>query len=278
MANSNTSIVLVTGGNTGIGYETVKALYASPEAHTILMGSRSLDKARAAIETLQSDMPETKSTLVPLQIDIEDDASIDAAFAKVDREYGRVDALVNNAGAAFDTLMQRDDASMAAMRSAWNRAYSLNVTSTQVFTHVFMPLLLRSGAPRLLFVTSGLSSLAWCEAGLGSKTLAPPGTSTVPKGWPKPAAPTMVAYRSSKTALNMMMLDWVRLLEPDGVKVFCISPGFLATNFGGIGQDFWKQRGADRPSVGGNFIKDVVQGKRDTDTGKVIDKDGVQPW
>jgi NAD(P)-dependent dehydrogenase (short-subunit alcohol dehydrogenase family) len=88
----------------------------------------------------------------------------------------------------------------------------------------------------------------------------------------------MIAYRSSKTALNMMMLDWVRMLEPDSVKVFCISPGFLATGLGGLGKDFLKNVGAGDPSVGGGFIKDVVQGKRDEDAGKVINKDGVQPW
>jgi NAD(P)-dependent dehydrogenase (short-subunit alcohol dehydrogenase family) len=84
----------------------------------------------------------------------------------------------------------------------------------------------------------------------------------------------MVAYRSSKTALNMMMLEWERVLEPDDVRVFAISPGFLATGLGGMG----KELGAGDPSVGGVFIKDVVQGKRDEDAGKVINKDGVQPW
>jgi NAD(P)-dependent dehydrogenase (short-subunit alcohol dehydrogenase family) len=110
---------------------------------------------------------------------------------------------------------------------------------------------------------------------LNSKALAP---GSVPKGWPKPATPSMVAYRSSKAALNMMMLDWERVLEPDGVKVFAISPGFLATGLGGMGKEFLKKVGAGEASVGGSFIRDVVQGKRDEDAGKVINKDGVQAW
>ena len=68
------------------------------------------------------------------------------------------------------------------------------------------------------------------------------------------------------------------MLEPDGVKVFCISPGFLATGLGGMGKDFMRKVGAGEPSVGGGFIKDVVLGVRDDDAGKVINKDGVQPW
>jgi NAD(P)-dependent dehydrogenase (short-subunit alcohol dehydrogenase family) len=95
---TDTSIVLITGGNTGIGYETVKALYASPKAHTILMGSRSLDKAAEAISSLESEIPCTNSNIIPLQIDIESDASIESAFALVASKFDHIDALVNNAG------------------------------------------------------------------------------------------------------------------------------------------------------------------------------------
>lgn len=105
----------------------------------------------------------------------------------------------------------------AGIREAWDKSYSLNVTSTQVFTHQFVPLLLASSSPRLLFVTSGLSSLANCASGPSSKLPSGPAT----KGWPKPQGPSTIAYRSSKTALNMLMLHWGALLKPDGVKVFC---------------------------------------------------------
>jgi len=101
---SDKTIVLITGGNTGIGYESVKALYASPKVHIILMGSRSLDKAHAAISVLQSEIPESKSEIVPLQIDIEDDTSIDNAFKEVESKYGKVDALVNNAGKLIPSI------------------------------------------------------------------------------------------------------------------------------------------------------------------------------
>jgi NAD(P)-dependent dehydrogenase (short-subunit alcohol dehydrogenase family) len=176
-------------------------------------------------------------------------------------------------GGQFDTLL-RNDQSVRTIREAWNHGYSLNVTSTQVFTHQIMGLLLNSSNPRLLFVTSGLASLSTCAGGVKSKLAPNPPV----KGWPKAATPSMIAYRSSKTALNMMMLEWVRLLQPDGVKVFSISPGFLATNFGRNGSEAMKQLGAGEASVGGRFIKDVVEGMRDGDAGKVINKDGVQPW
>lgn len=95
---ATTTVVLITGGNTGIGYESIKALYASPQKHTILMGSRSLDKAKDAITQLQNEISESKSEIFPLQIDIEDDDSIVKAYNEVDQKWGKVDALVNNAG------------------------------------------------------------------------------------------------------------------------------------------------------------------------------------
>jgi NAD(P)-dependent dehydrogenase (short-subunit alcohol dehydrogenase family) len=266
-------IVLITGGNTGIGYEVVKALFTSSGAYTILMGSRSLEKAKSAISSLRKESGYWNEEIVPIQLDIEDDQSIQDAFDEVKDKFGRVDTLINNAGGSFDGLM-RNDSSPSAIRAAWNKSYSVNVTSTQVVTTTFMPLLLASSSPRLLFVTSGLSSLDTAANGKISATIREPSK----PGWPKPFTPSQIAYRSSKTALNMMMLDWVRQLEPDGVKVFGISPGFLATGLGGMGPEFMKKIGAGDPRTGGEFVREVVEGNRDGDAGKVINKDGVQSW
>ena len=62
------------------------------------MGSRSLEKAESSISKLKAEVLESKSEVVPIQIDIEDDASIEKAFGEVESKYGRVDTLVNNAG------------------------------------------------------------------------------------------------------------------------------------------------------------------------------------
>jgi len=76
----------------------------------------------------------------------------------------------------------------------------------------------------------------------------------------------------------MMMRQWHRILLNDGVKVWAIAPGFLATGLGGIGREQLLKMGALEPSEGGNFIRDVVEGKRDQDVGKVIWAKGIQPW
>ena len=76
----------------------------------------------------------------------------------------------------------------------------------------------------------------------------------------------------------MMMLEWDRVLTPECVCVFAISPGFLATGLGEVGADTLRKVGAGEPRVGGELIRDVVEGKRDADKGVVVSRDGVQPW
>lgn len=99
---STKKIVLITGGNTGIGFETAKALYKEPTAYDILIGTRSLEKGEAAIASLKNEIPDSASTVSAVQVDIESDDSIKKAFDHVSSKYGKLDVLVNNAGAGFD--------------------------------------------------------------------------------------------------------------------------------------------------------------------------------
>lgn len=98
MSTPKPEIVLVTGGNTGIGYETVKALLESPKSYHILLGSRSLPKAHTAIERLKTEIPGLMNTVEALQVDLDSDESIEAAFETVKKEHGVIDVLLNNAG------------------------------------------------------------------------------------------------------------------------------------------------------------------------------------
>ena len=82
-------ILLITGANTGLGYLTVEALCQSPTAYTILLGGRSLDKAKSAVQQLQTEFPKSPSVIKAVQIDIEDDESIAKLFEHVSDEYGR---------------------------------------------------------------------------------------------------------------------------------------------------------------------------------------------
>ena len=91
-------VVLVTGGNNGIGYETVKAFLQSDMTYHVLLGSRSLEKAKLAIETLHKECPESTNTVEAVQVDLTSDESIEKAFEQVKASTGHIDALINNAG------------------------------------------------------------------------------------------------------------------------------------------------------------------------------------
>jgi len=91
-------VVLITGANTGIGFQIVRALCSSSQAYEILVGGRSSNKVQDAISAAENEFPDTKSKLSPIQIDIESDDSINKAFSQVQSKYGKLDILVNNAG------------------------------------------------------------------------------------------------------------------------------------------------------------------------------------
>lgn len=91
-------VVLVTGANSGIGYETAKAFLQSTKQYSILLGSRTLKKASLAVESLHQECPDSTNTVEPIVIDLTSDESIERAFEQVKVNPGRIDALVNNAG------------------------------------------------------------------------------------------------------------------------------------------------------------------------------------
>lgn len=70
------------------------------------------------------------------------------------------------------------------------------------------------------------------------------------------------------------------MLKADGVKVFAVSPGFLATGLSKMpnSKEVMKNYGATDASIGGRLLKEIVEGQKDSDAGKVVGQDGVQPW
>lgn len=135
-----------------------------------------------------------------------------------------------------------------------------------------MPLLLKSSDPRLLFLASGTATLA------GTADTSQKFNQSPAKGWPKDNGFSTTAYRSSKTGMNMLMCEWARVLKEDGVKVWAVSPGFLATGLAFNNPEMLKKMGAMDPKIGADLIRDVVEGAKDQDIGKVVDQRGIQTW
>jgi NAD(P)-dependent dehydrogenase (short-subunit alcohol dehydrogenase family) len=156
--------------------------------------------------------------------------------------------LLNNAG-----ILPKS----AIIRDALREVLSTNVIGAVSTTEAFLPLLKKSAEPRLIFVSSSM----------GSITHASNPESPYYKG-------KASEYRSSKAALNMLMVQYSKNLP--GFKVFGADPGLVATNF--MDADAVRARGAVEPDIGGKTIAEVVLGKRDKDVGKVCGRYGVSEW
>ncbi|KAK9438114.1 NAD(P)-binding domain protein [Metarhizium brunneum] len=264
-------LVFITGGNTGIGFETVKALIQSTkEQYHIFVGGRTQAKALAAMDQLKGMLAPSSSTAEAIQIDVTDDESIEKAFNYVKDRFGWLDILINNAGALFDTTFSKDASNF---RAVFNKAYDVNVAGAQVVTGLFASLLVRSPRARLIFLSSSNASLGGAFEDCDSAR-----TGERQDGWPKDGLITHQGYRCSKAAVNMCMLTWYQVLKDDGVKTFAVNPGLSATHLGGSTPRKMKKLGAVDAARAGDLVRSVVEGERDAHVGRVVTWDGAQDW
>jgi NAD(P)-dependent dehydrogenase (short-subunit alcohol dehydrogenase family) len=208
----NKPLALVTGANQGIGPQIAKDL--ATQGFAVLVGSRNLERGEAAAKEVGPDAH-------ALQLDVTDKASIAAAAERIREEFGRLDALVNNA-AISNTRMPSDMSVEEYSKSTRPSNVSLDelraVFETNVFgvvavTQAMLPLLREAPATRIVNVSSGAGSLTRNS---------------------NPAFPYRSifgpVYPASKTALNAMTLAMAIELETTGIKVNPACPGFTKTN------------------------------------------------
>ena len=236
-------IALITGANKGIGKEIARQL--GTQGLMVLIGAR--DETRGAEAAAELEAQDIDAHAV--RLDVTNDDSIAAAASQIEREFGRLDVLVNNAGIALD-----NGPASATDVDILRRTYETNVFGVFAVTKVLLPLLKKSDAGRIVNLSSGLGSL----------------TQNSDPSWMF-AAVKPLAYNSSKAALNMMTVILAAELKDTGIKVNAVDPGFTAT-------DLNQHRGTRTVEQGAVAAVRLATLPADGPTGGYFDEDGVVSW
>ncbi|GLA71522.1 hypothetical protein AtubIFM55763_001962 [Aspergillus tubingensis] len=246
MASPDSTIVLITGANQGLGFEVAKKLATDHPGYHVLMGYRDAAKGEEAIAKLKSQGLIVDGVI----IDVTDDTSIQSAAKQVADQFGRLDVLINNAGVITEGRLPEG----TSLRQTWQASFDINTTGQVVTTEAFIPLLEKAAVPRIVFVSSALGS---CTGRLDPKD--------------QFAAFQFPAYRSSKAALNMIACHYASLYGPKGWKVNASDPGFCATNFNGF-------RGWGTPESGALQTVHLATLDKDGPNGTYSNTDGPLGW
>ncbi|PIG89630.1 short chain dehydrogenase family protein [Aspergillus arachidicola] len=237
-------VALVTGGNSGIGEAVARQLARQPDHHVILT-ARNLEAGREVAAAIV----EEGNSASAVRLDLTSDESISMVAKHIKEVYGKLDILVNNAGTHID------DRSNLSVRENLGMTFDTNVFGTAVLTDALLDLLRQSSAPRAVFVSSALGSLnlsndeTWPHRDTGSR-----------------------AYKSSKAALNMLVLHYSSALRDARGLVNSVCPGKVKTKMNGY------EEGGVTPDVGARRIVELALVGEDGPTATFSDRDGPIPW
>jgi NAD(P)-dependent dehydrogenase (short-subunit alcohol dehydrogenase family) len=208
-------IALVSGANQGVGFQVAKELVAN--GLTVLVGARNLQRGEAAVK-------EIGPGAIPLQLDVTDRVSISSAAERIRKDFGRLDLLVNNAAISntrkgslslqeYKKITLASNVSLDEVRAVWET----NVFGVLAVYQAMLPLLRESSDARIVNVSSGVGSLATnADQTYSHRVFYSP------------------VYPASKAALNAITMAMMIELEPTGIKVNLVSPGFTKTNLNGF--------------------------------------------
>jgi NAD(P)-dependent dehydrogenase (short-subunit alcohol dehydrogenase family) len=215
-------IALVTGANKGIGFEIARQLGALNII--VLAGARDQTRGEAAVQQLRAENREA----IAVQLDVTDQANIDAAAAWIDTTYGRLDVLVNNAG-----ISVREWSTPPSQLSLGDiqKTFATNVFGVFAVTKAMLPLLRRSQAGRIVNLSSEMSSLY----------------SNSEADSPLANLPPTLAYNASKTTLNALTVFFAKELRGTPIKINSVSPGYVATDLNGHSGYLTPEQGARVP-------------------------------
>ncbi len=202
---SSNKVAIITGGSRGVGAATAKLL-ASKGWNITITCTSSMDDANIVVKECE----ELGVEAIALTADVSEDNSCVKTAQETINKWGRIDALVNNAGTTKFVFNHADLDGLDA--DDFLHIYKVNVVGPFQMVRACKQMLLNSENPSVV----NISSIAGIK-GLGSS----------------------LAYASSKGALNTMTKSMARNLGP--IRVNAICPGFIQGDWlrNGMGDDLY---------------------------------------
>jgi NAD(P)-dependent dehydrogenase (short-subunit alcohol dehydrogenase family) len=207
-----TKIAVVTGGNRGIGLEICRQLGRRGDLR-VLLTSRDDSRGRTAAKKLAADGAEVEFR----SLDVTRERSVKALAEFVEKNLGRCDVLVNNAGILADP---RGSRFLDSRVETYRETLDTNLFGPLMLAQALAPLMKKHRYGRIVNVSSGMGQLS--DMGVGSP-----------------------AYRVSKTALNALTRILAADLKDGGVLVNSMCPGWVKTDMGGPTAPRTVEQGAD---------------------------------
>lgn len=240
----NDRIALITGANKGLGFQTARLL--GEQGAAVLLGAR--DEARG--KRAAAELTARGLKVIPVHLDVTDSTTIDSAARFIGQRYGHLDILVNNAGIAGPATARPSEVTVWQLREV----YDTNVFAVVAVTNAMLPWLRRSTAGRIVNVSSHVGSL---ELGLDPES--------------ELRNLNLMAYQSSKTALNAVTVAYAKELWPTGIKVNVACPGLTAT-------DLNQHLGGHPAELGARITVRLATIGPDGPTATCQDDRGIVPW
>lgn len=183
-----------------------------------ILACRNITSSNEAVQKLRGEG--VKAEIEVLQLDVTTDEHIITAVKFVERNYGKLDVLVNNAG----ILVRAPDDGLSTLREAYNNTPNTNLTSIAILTTAFLPLLHKSPDPKVINITSGLGSIT--------------NTLTKKMGRFPPHGASKVGMNGLTAHMQTMENDRIAAEEAKGegikgghIKYHVVAPGVLKTAF-----------------------------------------------
>ena len=206
MANAN-KVALITGANKGLGLEMARQL--GKTGVIVVMAARDPRKGEAAAEVLRAEGIDARF----FELDVLNRRHHAAAAEFLDRTFGRLDILINNAGVSLDPF--KTGLPSTTSDEVIHNTFETNFFAPVALTRALLPLLRKSEAARIV----NMSSL------LGSLTL-----------HSDPKSPIYdfksLSYDASKSALNAYTVHLAHELKDTKIKVNSAHPGWVKTDMG----------------------------------------------